>query len=170
MLWRLLTQYRFVWPSNLPHTSVMLPFLGIIQCWTLKLDKFGIGSHSHFCKILSPPLCSEWQNTSKNALWGFSHDFLRVANFFGLNFGTWSQIWVAQRSSRWPALWPFYNQNACYTIKTTSIALLASLHRKQSHQIAQVILVFVVWTPAKHECEMSSFFCPADNHDAEIGP
>jgi hypothetical protein len=32
------------------------------------------------------PLCSEWQNTSKNTLWGFSHDFLRVANFFDLNF------------------------------------------------------------------------------------
>ena len=58
----------------------------VLQCRTLKLDKFGSRSHSKFCKILTLPLCSEWQNTFKNALWDFSHDFLRVANFFDLFF------------------------------------------------------------------------------------
>ena len=57
-----------------------------IQCRTVKLDKFGNGFHSNFHKILILPLCSEWQNTSKNTLLGFSHDFLRVANLFGRKF------------------------------------------------------------------------------------
>ncbi len=54
-----------------------------VQCRTLKHNKFCSGSRSSFWSFLTPPLCSEWQNTSKNALWGFSHDFLGVANFFG---------------------------------------------------------------------------------------
>jgi hypothetical protein len=58
-----------------------------VQCQTFKLDKLRNGSHSGFWKFLTPPSCSEWQNTSKNALWCFSHDFLGVANFFGDFFG-----------------------------------------------------------------------------------
>ncbi len=54
-----------------------------VQCRTTKLDNFCTGSHSSFLKNLTLPLCSEWQNTSKTALWGFSHDFLGMANFFG---------------------------------------------------------------------------------------
>ncbi len=54
-----------------------------VQCRTTKLDNFCSGSHSSFLKNLTLPSCSEWQNTSKTALWGFSHDFLGMANFFG---------------------------------------------------------------------------------------
>ncbi len=61
----------------------LMPALSGVQCRTTKLDNFCSGSHGSFLKNLTLPLCSEWQNTSKTALWGFSHDFLGMANFFG---------------------------------------------------------------------------------------
>jgi hypothetical protein len=54
---------------------------GEVQSRTLKFDKFCNGTHGSFWNFLTPPSCSEWQNTSKNELWGFSHDILGVANF-----------------------------------------------------------------------------------------
>ena len=64
------------------HT-VDLTVLEYVQCRTTKLDNFGSGAYSSFCKILRLPLYSEWKNTSKTTLWGCSHDFLGVANFLG---------------------------------------------------------------------------------------
>ena len=74
----------------------------------------------------------------------FSHDFLRVANFFGRNFGY--LIPDLGRSEELAVitltgLQPFHSQNVCYTINTTSIILLSYLHRRWPHQNAQVTLV-----------------------------
>src|SRR6266702_2083968 len=66
------------------RTTMCHPSTVVLQCQTLKLNKFCSDSHSSFWSFLTPPLCSEWQNMSKNTLWGFSHNFLGVANFFGL--------------------------------------------------------------------------------------
>ncbi len=74
----------------------------VLQCRTLKLNKFCSDSHSSFWSFLTPPLCSEWQNTSKNALWGFSHNFLGVANFFGPNFSAPNPNLGSKASARRP--------------------------------------------------------------------
>jgi hypothetical protein len=70
----------------LPTMFKMHPLCYVVQSRTIKLDKFHSSSHSSFWIFLTIPLCPELQNTLKTALWGFSHEFLGVANFFGLEF------------------------------------------------------------------------------------
>ena len=108
-------------------------------------------------------MCSEWQDMSKNTLWGFSHDFLRVANFLGLSFSTWSPNWVAQQI--WPcSCWPDSSMiKMCATLSIQPfIALSSYLYRQQPHQTSQATSAFIVWTSARCECEHQLNIAPTD--------